>query len=83
MCVAFRNKLFFLQCEVASPPPNPKAGGQPIVGCQYIRSYSTYLEAATGPGQSWAVASPALAHFQRTALVYQCEPPLTICHLAV
>jgi hypothetical protein len=48
--VTFRNVFPFLRWGVVSPPPNPQAGGPPLVGCprliiQYIRSYPPYLEA--------------------------------------
>jgi hypothetical protein len=42
--------FIFLRSGVVSPPPNPEAGGPPLVGCprlliQYIRSCPPYLEA--------------------------------------
>jgi hypothetical protein len=48
--VTFRNVFLLLRWGVVSPPPNPQAGGPPLVGCprlliQYIRSYPPYLEA--------------------------------------
>jgi hypothetical protein len=48
--VTFRNMFLFLRWGVVSPPPNPQAGGPPLVGCprlliQYIRSYPPCLEA--------------------------------------
>jgi hypothetical protein len=50
--VTFQHAVFFLRWGVVSPPPNPQAGRQPVVGCprlliQYIRSYPPYLEAVS------------------------------------
>jgi hypothetical protein len=52
LCVVIRNKYWVLRGRVASPPPNPQAGGPLTVGCprllfQYIRSYPPCLEAVS------------------------------------
>jgi hypothetical protein len=61
LCVVFRNKYLVLWGRVVSPPPNPQAGGPPIVGCprlliQYIRSYPPYVEAVS------SIRNPRIRH---------------------
>jgi hypothetical protein len=59
-CVTFRNKLVFT-ARVASPLPNPQAGGPPLVSClwmliQYDHSYPLYLKAIS------SICNPRTCH---------------------
>jgi hypothetical protein len=49
-CVTFCNMLVFMARCCYPPPTQPQGGGPPFVGCprllvEYIRRYSSYLEA--------------------------------------